>query len=113
MKKPRLDDRRGEGRPVNGSTRPCSACERGTLEFNERYRLPAASGRVVAIPAWICDACGVRTPARAEHQPEQLRTHAQALRARSNRTLMKSRAARTRAARSLESSAARRTKRRG
>jgi hypothetical protein len=109
MKKRRLDDRRGEGRPVNGSTRPCSACERGTLEFNERYRLPGASGRVVAIPAWICDACGVRTPARAQHQPERLRTHAKALRARSNRTIMK---ARTRAARSLESSAARRTKRR-
>jgi C4-type Zn-finger protein len=98
---------------VNGSTRPCSVCERGTLEFNERYRLPGAGGHVVAIPAWVCDACGLRTPARTEHQPQQLRTDAKALRARSNRTLMKSRVVRTRAARLLESSAVPKRKRRG
>jgi C4-type Zn-finger protein len=96
---------------VNGSTRPCSVCERGTLEFNERYRLPGAGGHVVAIPAWICDACGLRSPARADQQPEQLRQAAKVLRARSNRTLMKSRTVRTRATRVLESSAARKRKR--
>ena len=111
MKKQRLEDRRGKNRPVNGSTRPCSACQRGTLEFNERYRLPGASGQVFAVPAWVCDACGLRRPARAEHQPQQLRTGATALRARANRTLMKARAGRKRATHSLESSAARKTRR--
>ena len=111
MKKQRLEDRRGKSRPVNGSTRPCSACRRGTLEFNERYRLPGATGQVFAIPAWVCDACGLRTPARAEHQPQQLRTGAKAVRACANRALMKARAGRQRATRSLASSAARKTRR--
>jgi hypothetical protein len=112
MKRPQLDERRGDGRPVNGSTDPCPTCKRGTLEFSERYRLPVANGTVVQIPAWVCDTCGDKKPARAEHQPARLREKAKALRARASRQLMKSQALRSRAIRSLDSSAARQ-KRRG
>lgn len=89
MKRRAFEERRGKDRPVNGSTRPCAACSRGTLEFNERYRLPGTGGHVLAIPAWVCDTCGDKTPARAEHQPERLRATAKALRTRATRQLMK------------------------
>lgn len=107
MKRRAFEERRGEDRPVNGSTRPCAACSRGTLEFNERYRLPGTGGHVIAIPAWVCDTCGHKRPARAEHQAQRLRAAAKALRAQATRQL-KARAARTRANRSLEPSARRR-----
>ena len=107
MKRQPLDERRGAGRPINGSTRPCPACERGVLEFNERYRIWTARGRVTAMPAWICDACGGRMPARADHHPGQLRAASKALRARASRQLMKSRDVRARASRSLGKSTSR------
>lgn len=112
MKRHKLDERRGDGRPANGSTCPCLKCRRGTLEFSERYRLPTAKGTVVQIPAWVCDVCGDKQPVRAEHQPARLREAAKALRARASRELMKARAVRTRANGSLHSSA-QRQKRRG
>lgn len=108
MKRRAFEERRGEDRPVNGSTRPCAACSRGTLEFNERYRLPGTGGHVIAIPAWVCDTCGHKRPARAEDQAQRLRAAAKAVRAQGTRQLLKARAARPRADRSLQSSARRR-----
>lgn len=62
----RLPERRSADRPSNGDTRPCPKCAAGVLEFNERYRLPLASGRTVVMAAWACDQADCRyvRPAR-------------------------------------------------
>ena len=66
--RPRLLERRTADRPCNGDTRPCPKCATGVLEFNERYRLPLATGQTVVMPAWTCDQpeCRFVRPARRD-----------------------------------------------
>jgi len=68
----------------------CNVCGRGTLEFSERTR-DAATGHTA--PAWACDRCGaIQTVRGAGGGPTSvIRYSAKRLRARSVRTLAKSR----------------------
>jgi hypothetical protein len=97
------DERRGPDRPAVGDWKACPKCAAGMLLFTEHYRgkyPPAPS--VAPMPAWVCDQCPGVLFVRAEHQPVAVRAAAQRLRARANRSLMKSRAARSRAGKLLK-----------
>jgi len=108
----RLHDRRRPNRPSNGDTAPCPECTIGSLEFNERYRVALLSGKVVLIPAWICDRpeCGYGRPVRKRQRRLELHASSVNLRAQSNRQLMKARSTVQRAQEMLARSAARRKK---
>jgi hypothetical protein len=84
----------------------------GSLEFNERYRVALVSGKVVIIPAWICERpeCGYGRPVRKRQQRLQLHASSVNLRAQSNRQPMKARSAVQRATQTLATSVARKKK---
>jgi hypothetical protein len=99
-------ERRGPDRPAVGDWKPCPKCAAGMLLFTEQYRgkyPPAPSAP--AMPAWVCDQCPGVMFVRAEHQAEVVRDVAQRLRARANRSLMKSRAAHSPAGKLLKKKA--------
>jgi hypothetical protein len=107
-----LADRRRPGRPNNGQTELCPQCGTGTVEFNERYRLPGRDGRLILTAAWVCDTphCGYHHAVR-DKDPSvaatKLRMASMKLRARARRGLMKARFVRQRASRTLSKSLAR------
>jgi hypothetical protein len=67
----RLQDRRSTDRPSNGDTALCPKCGIGAIEFNERYRVRLPTGKIAAIPAWVCDRpeCRYERPARRSSAP--------------------------------------------
>lgn len=89
----RLHDRRAPDRPSNGDTAPCPQCKKGTVEFNERYRVVLASGKVAVMAAWICDRADCQYGRAVRRGQRRLAIHASSLtlRARSNRQLTKAR----------------------
>jgi hypothetical protein len=109
-------ERRGPDRPHNGQTAVCPRCGLGTVEFNERYRLPGSNGRLISTAAWVCDApqCGYHQAVRGKEVPllsaQELRIAAAKLRAQARRDLMKARFVRQRASRTLSKSRSRRKK---
>ena len=107
-----LADRRCPGRPNNGQTKLCPQCGTGTVEFNERYRLPGTDGRLILTAAWVCDTprCGYHHAVRDKDPAvaaTKLRMASMKLRARARRGLMKARFVRQRASRTLSKSLAR------
>jgi hypothetical protein len=109
----RLVERRGPDRPSNGQTAVCPQCGIGTVEFNERYRLPASNGRLIRTAAWVCDTpqCGYHQAVRGNEdllvEAPKLRMASKKLRAQARRRLMKARFVRQRASRTLSKSLAR------
>ena len=105
----RLHDRRAADRPANGDTAPCPQCGIGTVEFNERYRVLMATGKIAATPAWICDRpeCHFERAARRVRDGTGVQSTSADLRARSRRQLMKARAVLHRARRTISSSLSR------
>jgi hypothetical protein len=106
----RLHDRRSANRPSNGDTTLCPRCGIGLIEFNERYRVQLATGKTVAIPAWICDRpeCRYEHAARSGSARAPLQRSPAEPRGRSSRSLMKARAVLRRARRTLSKTLARR-----
>ena len=102
----RLPDRRSADRPANGDTALCPKCGLGVIEFNERYRVQLATGKVVSMPAWVCDRaeCRYERAARRSDREESPAPSEQARR-RSAQPLTTARAvlrrARTRLSRTL------------
>jgi hypothetical protein len=105
----RLHDRRAADRPSNGDTAPCPKCRVGIVEFNERYRVLLTTGKIAAIPAWICDRpdCHYQKAARSGSDRIPLQTASSDLRARSSRQLMKARSVLRRARRTIARSLSR------
>jgi hypothetical protein len=108
-----LVERRGPDRPNNGQTALCPQCGVGTVEFNERYRLPGSNGRLIRTAAWVCDTpqCGYHQAVRNKEDllvaAPKLRMASMKLRAQARRGLMKARFVRQRASRTLSKSLAR------
>lgn len=102
----RLPDRRSADRPANGDTALCPKCGLGVIEFNERYRVPLATGKMASMPAWICDRpeCRFERAARRSDR-EESPPPPEPARRRSPRALTTARAvlrrARTRLSRTL------------
>lgn len=105
----RLHDRRAADRPANGDTAPCPKCLVGTVEFNERYRVLLTTGKIAAIPAWVCDRpdCHYQKAARSDTGRIPIQSASPDLRARSKRQLMKARSVLHRARRTITKSLSR------
>ena len=94
------------GRPNNGQTKLCPQCGTGTVEFNERYRLPGTDGRLILTAAWVCDTpqCGYHHAVRDKDPAvaaSKLRMASMKLRAQDRRGLMRRDIVRQRASRTL------------
>ena len=101
-------NRRGRTRPTPGEWMACPNCRDGMLVFTERDSGNTSSS--ISIPAWVCDRCPTVTFVRAHDQPAVVRESARNVRAKSQRTLMKSSFVRGRANRALHKSQARKRK---
>jgi hypothetical protein len=79
------------------------------VEFNERYRVQLTTGKIAAIPAWVCDRpdCHYQKAARRSSDRIPIQAASSDLRARSKRRLMKARAVLHRAGRTITKSLSR------